>query len=132
MSFVSSISFRVASVAKNVDFYKSHLSGHLVHSFETGISCSLLTLDTRKGAHVSFTNGNKSTLVELLEEKTPIELKVGTAYGHLAFLSQDIYQTCDEIEKSGGNGIIDVLTSSCSQSWTCPWWKDSDRVHFGS
>lgn len=101
---IKRVSFRVSDLKKNVEFYQKYLGATIIKNFEDGNFIFLNFLDHFKGTQIAFSDSKKETLVELLEDKSGEKIDVGTGYGHLAFLTEDIYKTCKEIEENGGNG----------------------------
>ncbi len=89
---------RVGNLERSLDFYCNVLGMTLLRrkDYPTGE----FTL-----AFVGYGDETENTVLELTYNWGVESYELGTAYGHIAIGVEDIYATCDEIRKRGGQVV---------------------------
>ena len=87
---------RVGDINRSKEFYTKVLGMKLLreHEFPEG----QFTL-----AFVGFGDEKNNTVLELTYNWDQDKYDLGNAYGHIAIGVDDVYATCEEIRKNGGN-----------------------------
>ena len=86
---------RVADLQESIDFYTQVLDMKLLRKSEN--SKYKYTL-----AFLGYGDESDSTVLELTYNWGDHQYDLGSAYGHIAIETDDIYQTCDKIKALGG------------------------------
>ncbi|MBU3541677.1 MAG: lactoylglutathione lyase [Burkholderiaceae bacterium] len=89
---------RVGNLEQSVDFYTRVLGMNLLRTTDRPDQGYSL-------AFVGYGDGNKSghAEIELTYNYDVHEYEMGTAYGHIAIGTEDIYAQCESIRSNGGN-----------------------------
>eukprot|EP01120_Amphizonella_sp_Union-15-10_P014891 TRINITY_DN7425_c0_g1_i1.p1 TRINITY_DN7425_c0_g1~~TRINITY_DN7425_c0_g1_i1.p1 ORF type:complete len:259 (+),score=38.49 TRINITY_DN7425_c0_g1_i1:51-827(+) len=93
MSVFMGVTYKVTQLAQAVDYYVKYLGFKLVSEPVNPYSKEKSAILSLPGVRALL------TLVGAAETK---DFNKGTAYGHIALKSDDIYKTCEEIQKAGG------------------------------
>jgi lactoylglutathione lyase len=87
---------RVGDLQRSIDFYTKVLGMKLLRTSEnTEYKYTL--------AFVGYGNNPDHAELELTYNWGTDKYEMGTAYGHIAISTEDIYQTCDQVRAAGGN-----------------------------
>ena len=92
---------RVTDLEKSLEFYCEVLGMRLLRrmDFEQG----RFTL-----AFVGYADESEQAVLELTHNWDTSAYELGDAYGHIAIGVDDVYVTCDEVRKRGGNVVRDA------------------------
>ena len=92
---------RVTDLEKSLEFYCEVLGMRLLRrmDFEQG----RFTL-----AFVGYADESEQAVLELTHNWDTSTYELGDAYGHIAIGIEDVYVTCDEVRKRGGNVVRDA------------------------
>ena len=92
---------RVTDLEKSLEFYCEVLGMRLLRrmDFEQG----RFTL-----AFVGYADESEQAVLELTHNWDTSAYELGDAYGHIAIGVEDVYVTCDEVRKRGGNVVRDA------------------------
>lgn len=86
---------RVSHLQKSLDFYQNFLGMKLLRQSEnTDYEYTL--------AFLGYGDEKDTTVIELTYNWGCHEYELGTAYGHIAIETDDIYHTCAQIKMLGG------------------------------
>jgi lactoylglutathione lyase len=86
---------RVGDLQRSIDFYTRVLGMNLIRQSDNEEYRYTL-------AFVGYGSEDDSAVLELTYNWDTSEYDLGTAYGHIAISSDDIYKTCDAIKAAGG------------------------------
>lgn len=87
---------RVGDLQRSIDFYTKVLGMKLLRTSEnTEYKYTL--------AFVGYGNNPDHAELELTYNWGTDKYEMGTAYGHIAISTEDIYQTCEQVRAAGGN-----------------------------
>jgi lactoylglutathione lyase len=87
---------RVGDLQRSIDFYTKVLGMKLLRTSEnTEYKYTL--------AFVGYGNNPDHAELELTYNWGTDKYEMGTAYGHIAISTENIYQTCDQVRAAGGN-----------------------------
>jgi lactoylglutathione lyase len=87
---------RVGDLQRSIDFYTKVLGMQLLRTSEnTEYKYTL--------AFVGYGNNPDHAELELTYNWGTDKYEMGTAYGHIAISTEDIYQTCEQVRAAGGN-----------------------------
>ncbi|HEY5716562.1 MAG TPA: lactoylglutathione lyase [Psychromonas sp.] len=86
---------RVGDLQKSIDFYTNILKMKLLRQTENVEYKYTL-------AFLGYGNESDSTVLELTYNWGTTEYDLGSAYGHIAIETDDIYATCEMIKEMGG------------------------------
>jgi lactoylglutathione lyase len=87
---------RVGDLQRSIDFYTKVLGMKLLRTSEnTEYKYTL--------AFVGYGNNPDHAELELTYNWGTDKYEMGTAYGHIAISTEDIYNTCDQVRVAGGN-----------------------------
>jgi lactoylglutathione lyase len=87
---------RVGDLQRSIDFYTTVLGMKLLRTSEnTEYKYTL--------AFVGYGNNPDHAELELTYNWGTDKYEMGTAYGHIAISTEDIYKTCDQVRAAGGN-----------------------------
>jgi lactoylglutathione lyase len=87
---------RVGDLQRSIDFYTKVLGMKLLRTSENPEYKYTL-------AFVGYGNNPDHAELELTYNWGTDKYEMGTAYGHIAISTEDIYQTCDQVRAAGGN-----------------------------
>ena len=87
---------RVGDLQRSIDFYTKVLGMKLLRTSENPEYKYTL-------AFVGYGNNPDHAELELTYNWGTDKYELGTAYGHIAISTEDIYQTCDQVRAAGGN-----------------------------
>jgi lactoylglutathione lyase len=87
---------RVGDLQRSIDFYTKVMGMKLLRTSENPEYKYSL-------AFVGYGNNPDHAELELTYNWGVDNYELGTAYGHIALSTEDIYQTCDEVRAAGGN-----------------------------
>jgi len=87
---------RVGDLQRSIDFYTKVLGMKLLRTSENPEYKYTL-------AFVGYGNNPDHAELELTYNWGTDKYEMGTAYGHIAISTEDIYQTCDQVRANGGN-----------------------------
>jgi len=87
---------RVGDLQRSIDFYTKVLGMKLLRTSENPEYKYTL-------AFVGYGNNPDHAELELTYNWGVDSYEMGTAYGHIALSTEDIYQTCDQVRAAGGN-----------------------------
>lgn len=93
------VMLRVEDLEKTIDFYKTHFGMH-----------EMKRSDNHQGQYTNVFIGygddlTKETTIELTYNWHQSGYDHGNAFGHLCFLVDDVYATCEAIQAKGGTII---------------------------
>ncbi len=86
---------RVAKLQDSIDFYTNVLGMSLLRKHDNEQYRYTL-------AFLGYKEESESCVIELTHNWDTDQYELGNAYGHIAIGCDDIYQTCKNIEQSGG------------------------------
>ncbi|TNH03400.1 lactoylglutathione lyase [Testudinibacter sp. TR-2022] len=87
---------RVGDLDRSIKFYTEALGMRVLRKSEnTEYRYTLVFL--------GYDDEDKSAVLELTYNWGVTEYELGTAYGHIAIGTDDIYATCDKVRSAGGN-----------------------------
>lgn len=87
---------RVGDLQRSIDFYTKVLGMKLLRTSENPEYKYTL-------AFVGYGNNPDHAELELTYNWGTDKYEMGTAYGHIALSTEDIYQTCEQVRAAGGN-----------------------------
>jgi lactoylglutathione lyase len=87
---------RVGDLQRSIDFYTKVLGMKLLRTSENPEYKYTL-------AFVGYGNNPEHAELELTYNWGTDNYEMGTAYGHIALSTEDIYQTCEQVRAAGGN-----------------------------
>jgi lactoylglutathione lyase len=87
---------RVGDLQRSIDFYTKVLGMKLLRTSENPEYKYTL-------AFVGYGNNPDHAELELTYNWGVDNYDMGSAYGHIAISTEDIYQTCDQVRAAGGN-----------------------------
>ena len=87
---------RVGDLQRSIDFYTKVLGMKLLRTSENAEYKYTL-------AFVGYGNNPDHAELELTYNWGTDKYEMGTAYGHIAISTENIYQTCDQVRAAGGN-----------------------------
>jgi lactoylglutathione lyase len=87
---------RVGDLQRSIDFYTKVLGMKLLRTSENPEYKYTL-------AFVGYGNNPDHAELELTYNWGTDKYEMGTAYGHIAISTEDIYQTCEQVRAAGGN-----------------------------
>ncbi|MGJ7916417.1 lactoylglutathione lyase [Massilia sp. LXY-6] len=87
---------RVGDLQRSIDFYTKVLGMKLLRTSENPEYKYTL-------AFVGYGNNPDHAELELTYNWGTDKYEMGTAYGHIAISTEDIYTTCDQVRANGGN-----------------------------
>jgi lactoylglutathione lyase len=87
---------RVGDLQRSIDFYTKVLGMKLLRTSENPEYKYTL-------AFVGYGNNPDHAELELTYNWGTDKYEMGTAYGHIAISTENIYQTCDQVRAAGGN-----------------------------
>jgi lactoylglutathione lyase len=87
---------RVGDLQRSIDFYTKVLGMKLLRTSENPEYKYTL-------AFVGYGNNPDHAELELTYNWGTDKYEMGTAYGHIAISTENIYQTCDQVRTAGGN-----------------------------
>jgi lactoylglutathione lyase len=87
---------RVGDLQRSIDFYTKVLGMKLLRTSENPEYKYTL-------AFVGYGNNPDHAELELTYNWGTDNYEMGTAYGHIALSTEDIYQTCEQVRAAGGN-----------------------------
>ncbi|MGO4477752.1 lactoylglutathione lyase [Massilia sp. 2TAF26] len=87
---------RVGDLQRSIDFYTKVLGMKLLRTSENPEYKYTL-------AFVGYGNNPDHAELELTYNWGTDKYEMGTAYGHIAISTEDIYNTCDQVRAAGGN-----------------------------
>jgi len=87
---------RVGDLQRSIDFYTKVLGMKLLRTSENAEYKYTL-------AFVGYGNNPDHAELELTYNWGTESYEIGTAYGHIALSTEDIYATCDQVRAAGGN-----------------------------
>lgn len=87
---------RVGDLDRSIQFYTEALGMRVLRTSEnTEYKYTL--------AFLGYDDEDKSAVLELTYNWGVAQYELGTAYGHIAIGTDDIYATCDKVRSAGGN-----------------------------
>ncbi len=89
---------RVGDLDRSINFYTNVLGMKLLRKSDNEEYEYTL-------AFIGYADESDSTVIELTYNWGTSEYDLGTAYGHIAISADDIYETCEEIRRAGGEII---------------------------
>ncbi len=89
---------RVGDLDRSINFYTNVLGMKLLRKSDNEEHEYTL-------AFIGYADESDSTVIELTYNWGTSEYDLGTAYGHIAISADDIYETCEEIRRAGGEII---------------------------
>jgi len=89
---------RVGDLDRSINFYTNVLGMKLLRKSDNEEYEYTL-------AFIGYADESDSTVIELTYNWDTSEYDLGTAYGHIAISADDIYETCEEIRRAGGEII---------------------------
>jgi len=89
---------RVGDLDRSINFYTNVLGMKLLRKSDNKEYEYTL-------AFIGYADESDSTVIELTYNWGTSEYDLGTAYGHIAISTDDIYETCEEIRRAGGEII---------------------------
>ena len=89
---------RVGDLDRSINFYTNVLGMKLLRKSDNEEHEYTL-------AFIGYADESDSTVIELTYNWGTSEYDLGTAYGHIAISADDIYATCEEIRRAGGEII---------------------------
>ncbi len=89
---------RVGDLDRSINFYTNVLGMKLLRKSDNKEYEYTL-------AFIGYADESDSTVIELTYNWGTSEYDLGTAYGHIAISADDIYETCEEIRRAGGEII---------------------------
>ena len=87
---------RVGNLQRSIDFYTNVLGMKLLRTSDN-------TEYKYKLAFMGYGTNPEHAELELTYNYGVESYEMGTAYGHIAISTEDIYQTCDQVRAAGGN-----------------------------
>jgi lactoylglutathione lyase len=87
---------RVGDMQRSIDFYTKVLGMKLLRTSENPEYKYTL-------AFLGYGSNPDHAELELTYNWGTDKYEMGTAYGHIAISTEDIYQTCDQVRAAGGN-----------------------------
>ncbi|TNH06531.1 lactoylglutathione lyase [Testudinibacter sp. TR-2022] len=87
---------RVGDLDRSIKFYTEALGMRVLRKSENTEYRYTL-------AFLGYDDEDKSAVLELTYNWGVTEYELGTAYGHIAIGTDDIYATCDKVRSAGGN-----------------------------
>lgn len=87
---------RVGDLQRSIDFYTKVLGMKLLRTSENAEYKYTL-------AFVGYGNNPDHAELKLTYNWGTDKYEMGTAYGHIAISTENIYQTCDQVRAAGGN-----------------------------
>jgi lactoylglutathione lyase len=88
--------FRVGDLQRSIDFYTNVLGMKLLRTSENADYKYTL-------AFLGYGSNPDHAEIELTYNWGTDHYELGTAYGHIAISTEDIYTTCDNVRAAGGN-----------------------------
>jgi lactoylglutathione lyase len=88
--------FRVGALQRSIDFYTNVLGMKLLRTSENADYKYTL-------AFLGYGSNPDHAEIELTYNWGTDHYELGTAYGHIAISTEDIYTTCDNVRAAGGN-----------------------------